>query len=69
MGTRGVRRAWCAGGDGRMSTTQPPGTPESAARTEARFRHELYPYRGQDQFMTGTLGYIREALEADEAVV
>ncbi|KMO93401.1 sensor histidine kinase [Streptomyces roseus] len=52
-----------------MSTTQPPGAPESAARSEARFRHELYPYRGQDQFMTGTLGYIREALEADEAVV
>ncbi|MER6214818.1 sensor histidine kinase [Streptomyces sp. NPDC001674] len=52
-----------------MTTTQSPGTPEPAGPAEVRFRHELYPYRGQDQFMTGTLGFIREALEADEAVV
>lgn len=33
------------------------------------FRHELYPYRGEDQFLSGTLDFIHEALEADEAVV
>ncbi|MDR6978383.1 anti-sigma regulatory factor (Ser/Thr protein kinase) [Streptomyces sp. 3330] len=33
------------------------------------FRHELYPYRGDAQFLSGTLGYIREALEGGEAVV
>ncbi|WP_405451729.1 anti-sigma factor RsbA family regulatory protein [Streptomyces erythrochromogenes] len=40
-----------------------------SGRDEAPFRHELYPYRGEDQFLTGTLDYIHEALEADEAVV
>ncbi|GGZ48012.1 sensor histidine kinase [Streptomyces subrutilus] len=34
-----------------------------------RFRHELYPYRGDAQFLSGTLGFIHEALQADEAVV
>ncbi|MFF0117288.1 anti-sigma factor RsbA family regulatory protein [Streptomyces prasinus] len=33
------------------------------------FRHELYPYRGDAQFLSGTLGYIHEALEGGEAVV
>ncbi|MFI6341236.1 anti-sigma factor RsbA family regulatory protein [Streptomyces sp. NPDC050535] len=33
------------------------------------FRHELYPYRGDKQFLSGTLGYIHEALEGGEAVV
>lgn len=33
------------------------------------FRHQFYPYRGEAQFLTGTLGFIREALEAEEAVV
>ncbi|MEU9235972.1 sensor histidine kinase [Streptomyces subrutilus] len=41
----------------------------SSGQAEARFRHELYPYRGDAQFLDGTLGFIREALEADEAVV
>ncbi len=36
---------------------------------EAVFRHELYPYRGEAQFLSGTLDFIHEALEADEAVV
>ncbi|OXZ02269.1 sensor histidine kinase [Streptomyces sp. 2R] len=44
--------------------------PSTPARPHGdRFRHELYPYRGEDQFLSGTLDYIHEALEADEAVV
>ncbi|MGW1777381.1 anti-sigma factor RsbA family regulatory protein [Streptomyces sp. NPDC002104] len=42
--------------------TRPPGG-------EPAFRHELYSYRGEDQFLAGTLSYIHEALEGDEAVV
>lgn len=38
-------------------------------RDEASFRHELYLYRGEEQFLSGTLRYIHEALEGDEAVV
>ncbi|MGA5098710.1 anti-sigma factor RsbA family regulatory protein [Streptomyces lavendulocolor] len=41
-------------------------------RLDARgngFRHELYPYAGEDAFLGGTLGFIHEALESDEAVV
>ncbi|CAO0830860.1 MULTISPECIES: sensor histidine kinase [Streptomyces] len=49
-----------------MTETMPP-TPSRPHG--APFRHELYPYRGQDQFLSGTLDYIHEALEADEAVV
>ncbi|MFJ6793854.1 anti-sigma factor RsbA family regulatory protein [Streptomyces sp. NPDC091268] len=55
-----------------MSTTLPPkpsDTPEPPGRAPSGFRHELYPYRGEEQFLTGTLGFIHEALEADEAVV
>ncbi|MCY0939694.1 sensor histidine kinase [Streptomyces sp. H34-S4] len=55
-----------------MSTTvpsTPSGPPQPSVQAEAGFRHELYPYRGQGQFLTGTLGFIHEALEADEAVV
>ncbi|QGV79731.1 sensor histidine kinase [Streptomyces ficellus] len=33
------------------------------------FRHELYPYRGDAQFLDGALGFIREALEGEETVV
>ncbi|MEU9255418.1 sensor histidine kinase [Streptomyces sp. NPDC048270] len=44
-----------------------PATPPD--RQSAGFRHEMFPYRGEEQFLTGTLGFIREALEADEAVV
>ncbi|MEV7297413.1 sensor histidine kinase [Streptomyces microflavus] len=49
-----------------MTATKPsnPACPDGAP-----FRHELYPYRGEDQFLSGTLDYIHEALEADEAVV
>ncbi|MFG3280387.1 anti-sigma factor RsbA family regulatory protein [Streptomyces sp. NPDC048111] len=35
----------------------------------ASFRHELYPYRGDAQYLEGTLGFIREALDADEAII
>ncbi|MFJ1869557.1 anti-sigma factor RsbA family regulatory protein [Streptomyces sp. NPDC088097] len=33
------------------------------------FRHELYPYRGDDAFLGGALGFIQEALDAREGVV
>ncbi|WP_371476768.1 anti-sigma factor RsbA family regulatory protein [Kitasatospora sp. NBC_00315] len=48
-----------------MTATVPP----ASGRSETPFRHELYPYRGDAQFLSGTLGFIHEALEADEAVV
>ncbi|MFC8918359.1 anti-sigma factor RsbA family regulatory protein [Streptomyces sp. NPDC057116] len=48
-----------------MTTTETgPGTRESNG-----FRHELYPYAGEDAFLGGTVEFIREALESDEAVV
>ncbi|MEU1191387.1 sensor histidine kinase [Streptomyces sp. NPDC005859] len=43
--------------------------PEPSGEVEPSFRHELYPYRGEEQFLSGTLGYIQEALEGGEAVV
>ncbi|GGR76360.1 anti-sigma regulatory factor [Streptomyces humidus] len=49
-------------------TTIPPAHPSDDAATSA-FRHELYPYRGDEQYLSGTLGYIHEALEGGEAVV
>ncbi|MET9605970.1 sensor histidine kinase [Streptomyces sp. NPDC006512] len=36
---------------------------------EAAFRHELYPYSGDAQFLSGTLGFVHEALDDGEAVV
>ncbi|MEV7198798.1 sensor histidine kinase [Streptomyces griseoluteus] len=33
------------------------------------YRHELYPYAGNDEFVAGTLGFIQEALDGDEAVI
>ncbi|MFG2621288.1 anti-sigma factor RsbA family regulatory protein [Streptomyces sp. NPDC048507] len=36
---------------------------------EGPFRHELYPYRGDAEFLSGTLDFIHEALEGGEAVV
>ncbi|MCX5387038.1 sensor histidine kinase [Streptomyces sp. NBC_00083] len=48
------------------TTSEPAGTPDAP---EPGFRHELYPYRGDAQFLSGTQGFIREALEAGEAVV
>ncbi|MFK0221187.1 anti-sigma factor RsbA family regulatory protein [Streptomyces vinaceus] len=48
-----------------MTTTVPP-TPDPGP---SPFRHELYPYRGEAQFLSGALDFIHEALEGDEAVV
>jgi anti-sigma regulatory factor (Ser/Thr protein kinase) len=33
------------------------------------YRHELYPYRGRDEFVEGTVDFIRDALDGGEAVV
>ncbi|MFF3217007.1 anti-sigma factor RsbA family regulatory protein [Streptomyces sp. NPDC002886] len=49
-----------------MTTTVPPA---SSGPAPAPFRHELYPYRGEQEFLSGTLGFIHEALEGGEAVV
>ncbi|OKK16020.1 antirepressor [Streptomyces sp. CB00455] len=46
-----------------------PLPPKTCGRDGTAFRHELYPYRGDEQFLNGTLGFIHDALEADEAVV
>ncbi|MFF0013476.1 anti-sigma factor RsbA family regulatory protein [Streptomyces sp. NPDC005374] len=48
-------------------TAIPPSKP--AGQAWPSFRHELYRYRGDAQFLSGTLGYIHEALEGGEAVV
>ncbi|OQD52069.1 serine/threonine protein kinase [Streptomyces phaeoluteigriseus] len=48
-------------------TANPPSKPSS--QEQPVFRHELYPYRGDAHFLSGTLGYIHEALEGGEAVV
>ncbi|MEU8967145.1 sensor histidine kinase [Streptomyces sp. NPDC048491] len=47
-----------------LSVTSKPGT-----EPDPSFRHELYPYRDDTQFLTGTLTFVREALEAGEAVI
>ncbi|MEU5633074.1 sensor histidine kinase [Streptomyces rishiriensis] len=54
-----------------MTTVPPANIPSANPSDGARppFRHELYPYRGDGQFLSGTLGYIHEALEGGEAVV
>ncbi|MGW2488211.1 anti-sigma factor RsbA family regulatory protein [Streptomyces sp. NPDC001606] len=41
----------------------------STSRAGTGYRHELYPYSGGDEFVTGALGFIQEALDGDEAVV
>ncbi|MDA5279756.1 sensor histidine kinase [Streptomyces sp. NPDC054904] len=48
-------------------TATVPSKPSGEDRSP--FRHELYPYRGEAQFLSGTLGFIHEALEGGEAVV
>jgi anti-sigma regulatory factor (Ser/Thr protein kinase) len=42
------------------------GTPSSP---RGSFRHEAFLYRGEDEFADGVLGYVREGLEDDEAVL
>ncbi|MEU2931200.1 sensor histidine kinase [Streptomyces sp. NPDC007251] len=44
----------------------------SLSRTETSgkgYRHELYPYHGRQEFLEGTVGFIREAVDGGEAVV
>lgn len=41
----------------------------SASAGVGGYRHELYPYAGRDEFLHGTLSFIQEALNGDEAVV
>ncbi|MFF3208472.1 anti-sigma factor RsbA family regulatory protein [Streptomyces sp. NPDC002962] len=43
--------------------------PKPSDQAEPVFRHELYPYRGEEQFLSGTLSYIHEAIEGGESVV
>ncbi|TXS46977.1 sensor histidine kinase [Streptomyces sp. t39] len=41
----------------------------ASATSGTGYRHELYPYAGGDEFVHGTLSFIRDALEGGEAVV
>ena len=36
---------------------------------DGKYRHEAFFYRGDDEFMDGTLGFIREALADDEPIL
>ncbi|MET9464704.1 sensor histidine kinase [Streptomyces sp. NPDC006544] len=38
-------------------------------RPQEGFRHELYPYLGEDAFLGGALDFIQEALDAREGVI
>ncbi|MFC1432153.1 anti-sigma factor RsbA family regulatory protein [Streptacidiphilus sp. N1-3] len=51
--------------------TQPPGSPPTAAATapEPGFRHELYAYEGEDQFLQGVLSFIDDARAGREVVL
>ncbi|MFC9291029.1 anti-sigma factor RsbA family regulatory protein [Streptomyces sp. NPDC057052] len=44
-------------------------SPRESAAAPTGYRHELYPYRGRQEFLDGTLDFIHEALDGDEAVV
>ncbi|MFE9404995.1 anti-sigma factor RsbA family regulatory protein [Streptomyces sp. NPDC006530] len=44
-------------------------TSKTTAEQDSSFRHALYPYRGDAQFLTGTLSFIHEALTAGEAII
>ncbi|GGZ81981.1 sensor histidine kinase [Streptomyces subrutilus] len=46
-----------------MTTMRRPEQPQDG------FRHELYPYAGEDDFLGGALGFIQEALDAQEGVI
>ncbi|WP_405935105.1 sensor histidine kinase [Streptomyces longwoodensis] len=49
-----------------MTSSAPRATTSPSAE---EYRHELYPYRSKEEFLEGTIGFIREALEGGEAVV
>jgi anti-sigma regulatory factor (Ser/Thr protein kinase) len=46
--------------------TSPPG---GAPEADAGFRHELYPYEGDAQFLAGALSFIDDARDRDELVL
>ncbi|MEU9027138.1 sensor histidine kinase [Streptomyces sp. NPDC048383] len=41
----------------------------TSVRPQDGFRHELYPYVGDDEFLSGALDFIREAQESREGVI
>ena len=43
--------------------------PGTEATSGTGYRHELYPYQGRQEFLEGTVGFIREAVDGGEAVV
>ncbi|MGW5399620.1 MEDS domain-containing protein [Streptomyces sp. NPDC003952] len=47
----------------------PRPVPDDGTREATPFRHDLYPYRGDQEFLSGTIGFIHEALDGAEAVV
>ena len=52
-----------------MSLTESRGTRSRTAPSSVRFRHEALFYAGAEQFAGRTARYVREALDADEAVL
>ncbi|WP_406010997.1 sensor histidine kinase [Streptomyces sp. NBC_00637] len=49
-----------------MTSSETRATPSPS---QEDYKHELYPYQGSEQFLEGTLGFIREARDGGEAVV
>ncbi|MFN2616776.1 MAG: anti-sigma factor RsbA family regulatory protein [Thermoleophilaceae bacterium] len=47
----------------------PPATAPTARDREGSFRHEALMYSGQDEFLRGTLRFIREGLAAGEPIL
>jgi anti-sigma regulatory factor (Ser/Thr protein kinase) len=52
-----------------MSTDQLPEMRPTPAPRLSRFRHEAMLYRGDEQFVERTAGFVRDALAAEEAVM
>ncbi|WP_225851060.1 sensor histidine kinase [Streptomyces sp. HPF1205] len=50
-------------------TSSPPSPPSASAPPGTGYRHELYPYRGRDEFVQGAMSFIQDALDGGEAVV
>ncbi|MYS20763.1 Anti-sigma regulatory factor (Ser/Thr protein kinase) [Streptomyces sp. DvalAA-14] len=49
--------------------TPPSALAPARDRGEAGFRHEMYPHHGTDEFLTGTLSFIQDALAGQEIVL
>jgi anti-sigma regulatory factor (Ser/Thr protein kinase) len=47
----------------------PPRTAEPGAAGASAFRHELYAYQGESEFLHGAVSFIEDALAADETVL